>query len=86
MRDVATGWGDLCEYWRVEKADSVIVLPIQAGNIVCVAPTFRPGIGRATLDLTGGRLTDGKVAHEIVPVLLQRELGIGSEATAAPKR
>ena len=45
--------GKELEYWRVEKADSVIVLPIQAGHIVCVAPTFRPGIGRATLDLPG---------------------------------
>ena len=72
--------GKELEYWRVEKADSVIVLPIQAGHIVCVAPTFRPGIGRATLDLPGGRLPADKAPQEIVLSLLQRELGIVPEA------
>lgn len=68
------------EYWRVEKADSVIVLPIQAGHLFCVAPTFRPGIGRSTLDFPGGRLPAGKAPHEIVPALLQRELGVSPES------
>ncbi|WP_295883618.1 NUDIX hydrolase [uncultured Thiohalocapsa sp.] len=72
--------GKELEYWRVEKADSVIVLPLQAGHIFCVAPTFRPGIGRATLDLPGGRLPADKAPHEVVPFLLQRELGIAPEA------
>lgn len=72
--------GKELEYWRVEKADSVIVLPLQAGHIFCVAPTFRPGIGRATLDLPGGRLPAGKAPRDVVPPLLQRELGIAPEA------
>lgn len=68
------------EYWRVEKADSVIVLPIQAGHVFCVAPTFRPGVGRATLDFPGGRLDAGKAPHQILPLLLMRELGIPPQA------
>jgi hypothetical protein len=72
--------GKELEYWRVEKADSVIVLPIHAGDILCVAPTFRPGIGRETLDLPGGRLPAGNAPQDIVPFLLQRELGIAPEA------
>ena len=72
--------GKELEYWRVEKADSVIVLPLQAGEILCVAPTFRPGINRATLDLPGGRLPADKAPHEVVPLLLQRELSIAPEA------
>jgi hypothetical protein len=72
--------GQELEYWRVEKADSVIVLPLQAGHLFCVAPTFRPGIGRATLDFPGGRLPAGNMPDDIVPFLLQRELGVVPEA------
>jgi hypothetical protein len=72
--------GKELEYWRVEKADSVIVLPIQAGHIICAAPTFRPGIGRATLDLPGGRLPEGNRPSDIVPALLERELGVAPDA------
>jgi hypothetical protein len=72
--------GKELEYWRVEKVDSVIVLPVQAGHVFCVAPTFRPGIGRATLDFPGGRLPEGKAPADVVPFLLQRELGIPPEA------
>lgn len=72
--------GQELEYWRVEKVDSVIVLPLQAGHVYCVAPTFRPGAGRATLDFPGGRLPSGKAPRDIAPVLLQRELDVPPEA------
>ena len=36
--------GKELEYLRVEKVDSVIVLPIQSGQIFCVKPTFRVGV------------------------------------------
>ena len=72
--------GKELEYWRVEKVDSVIVLPRQGDYVLCVAPTFRPGIGRSTLDFPGGRLPEGKAPRDIVPLLLQRELGIAPEA------
>jgi hypothetical protein len=48
-RNIGERWlcdqGRELEYWRVEKVDSVIVLPIQAGRLLCVRPTFRPGHG-----------------------------------------
>ncbi len=72
--------GKELEYWRVEKVDSVIVLPRQAGQLFCAAPTFRPGIGRATLDLPGGRLAEGSAPQDVVPDLLQRELAIPPHA------
>lgn len=68
------------EYWRVEKVDSVIVLPIQANRIFCVNPTFRVGRNRSTLDFPGGRLPEDKTPNEIVPTLLQQELGIPNTA------
>ena len=68
--------GNELEYWRVEKTDSVIVLPIQAGQIFCIRPTFRVGLGRATLDFPGGRLPPGKSPQEVVPLILERELSV----------
>lgn len=72
--------GKELEYWRVEKVDSVIVLPIQHQQLFCVRPTFRPGIQRATLDFPGGRLPTEKRPDELVPFLLERELGLPATA------
>jgi hypothetical protein len=57
-------------------------LPVQASYIFCGKPTFRPGVGRATLDFPGGRLPDGKEPREVAPLLLQRELAIPPEAVS----
>lgn len=72
--------GKELDYWRVEKVDSVIVLPVQAGQIYCVKPTFRVGVHRSTLDFPGGRLPEGKEPKEIVPLLLERELSLPTAA------
>ena len=72
--------GKELEYWRVEKVDSVIVLPIQRGQILCAKPTFRVGILHSTLDFPGGRLPEGKQPKEIVPFILERELNVPSTA------
>ena len=72
--------GKILEYWRVEKADSVIVLPLQRKHILCPKKNFRPGVGRPTLDLPGGRLPISMEPAEVVPDLLERELGVSPEA------
>jgi hypothetical protein len=64
------------EYWRVEKDDSVIVVPIQNKQIICAAPYFRPGIKGPGLDFPGGRLNANKTRKEVVCSILLRELGI----------
>ncbi|MFP4440538.1 MAG: NUDIX hydrolase [Chloroflexaceae bacterium] len=74
--------GQSLEYWRVEKAHSVIVLPIQQGNLLLPHPQFRPGVGHATLDFPGGRLPEGMSPVEVAPRLLQKELGIAADALA----
>jgi hypothetical protein len=68
--------GKVLEYWRVEKVDSVIVLPVHRGVLLTAKSTFRPGVRRETLDFPGGRLPDGKSPVDIVPMLLERELGV----------
>ncbi|BAY96388.1 putative hydrolase, NUDIX family [Tolypothrix tenuis PCC 7101] len=72
--------GQTLEYWRVEKADSVVILPIQSHQIILPPPSYRPGLSKLTLDFPGGRLPSGKSPDVAVPAILQRELGV--EATA----
>ncbi len=68
--------GKVLEYWRVEKVDSVIVLPVHKGKLLTAKLTFRPGVRRETMDFPGGRLPTGKSPVDIVPMLLERELGV----------
>lgn len=75
-RDAA---GAAIEYWRVEHAHSLIVLPLHAGQILLPAPMFRPGLGRPTLDLPGGRLPEAKSPEEAALDILRRELGLDPE-------
>ncbi|MCY7391269.1 MAG: NUDIX domain-containing protein [Leptolyngbyaceae cyanobacterium CAN_BIN12] len=72
--------GEILEYWRIEKADSVIVLPIQSGRILLPSPSYRPGVGQVTLDFPGGRVTEGQKPEQAVISTLKRELGIEAAA------
>jgi hypothetical protein len=74
--------GQILEYWRVEKADSAIVLPIQNHQLILPPPTYRPGVGKATLDFPGGRIPAGEQPIAVVPTILQRELGVAVEDIA----
>jgi hypothetical protein len=68
--------GNILEYWRVEKADSVVVLPIHNNFIILPPPSYRPGVGELTLDFPGGRVRDGESPEIAVSSILLRELGI----------
>lgn len=75
--------GQVLDYWRVEKAHSVIVLPLHQGKLLLPPPQFRPGVGYATLDFPGGRLPAGMTPVEVAPRLLQKELGVAPDALAS---
>lgn len=89
---IASPWVTICaerwrdeqgrdlEYWRVERAHSLIVLPIVGDVIPLPLPQFRPGAGRATLDLPGGRVTPGRAPLTAAPGILERELGLNAAA------
>lgn len=64
------------DYWRVEKADSVIVLPIWREQVVLPPAVYRPGLGQTTLDLPGGRVAPGQDPAIAAQAILQRELGV----------
>jgi hypothetical protein len=77
--------GQRLEYWRIEKADSVIVLPIQPdhlgqSHILLPPASFRPGVGQVTLDFPGGRCLAEQTPEAAAIAILHRELGL--EATA----
>ncbi|MEM9538809.1 MAG: NUDIX hydrolase [Cyanobacteria bacterium P01_E01_bin.42] len=68
--------GKRLDYWRVEKADSAIVLPLQGDRLLLPKPMYRPGIGRETLDFPGGRVADKQTPEKAIASILDRELGI----------
>lgn len=68
--------GEILEYWRIEKTDSVIVLPIQNGQFLLPPSSYRPGVGQVTLDFPGGRVSEGQTSEEAAITTLKRELGI----------
>ena len=79
--------GQQLEYWRIEKADSVIVLPIQPdhlgqSHILLPPASFRPGVGKVTLDFPGGRRLVGHTPEEAAIAILHRELGLEATASA----
>jgi hypothetical protein len=78
--------GQALEYWRVERASSVIVLPLHRGALLLPPPVFRPGVGRATLDFPGGRLPDGGDPAAAAPAVLARELGVAADAVESLQR
>ncbi|ACK66363.1 hydrolase, NUDIX family, putative [Rippkaea orientalis PCC 8801] len=66
----------ILEYWRVEKADSVIIMTTQNNHFIFPPPSYRPGLGEITLDFPGGRVPDDKTPLEAIGAILKRELGI----------
>jgi len=72
--------GEILEYWRIEKADSVIVIPIQGDRILLPKPSYRAGIGQNTLDFSGGRVPSGQNPQLAAIATLKRELGIEASA------
>ncbi|MBP0029015.1 hypothetical protein [Roseofilum sp. Guam] len=69
--------GQVLDYWRVEKADSVVIVTIQGDRVILPVPQYRPGVQGITLDFAGGRVRNEGKPLEVVPHILNRELGIG---------
>ncbi|AIE75383.1 MULTISPECIES: hypothetical protein [unclassified Synechocystis] len=68
------------DYWRVEKADSLIVLPQQDDRLLLPHPIFRPGVGRATWDFPGGRLKNLARMEDTLVAILNRELALPADS------
>lgn len=73
---------EILDYWRVEKADSVVIVTIQGGKFLFPVPSYRPGVGEATLDFPGGRVNPNQTPVAAVPGILSQELGVCEDAIA----
>jgi hypothetical protein len=67
------------EYWRVEKPDSLLVVTVHAGRLITPVRSFRPGVGRATLDLAGGRLDDPSTLAQTALAIVRREFKLNAD-------
>ena len=66
--------GQIVEYWRVERADSVVILTIQAEKFLFPTPMYRPGVASATLDFPGGRVPAQVTPAAAVPAIMNPHL------------
>jgi hypothetical protein len=62
--------GQIVEYWRVERADSVVILTIQAEKFLFPPTMYRPGVASATLDFPGGRVPAQVTPAAAVPAIM----------------
>ena len=67
------------EYWRVEKPDSLLVVTVHDGRLIAPVPLFRPGVGRTTLDLAGGRLDDPSTLAQTALAIVRREFKLNDD-------
>ena len=63
----------------MEKPDSLLVITIQDGRLLLPARSYRPGVGRTTLDFAGGRLQDPSMIPETAQVIVRREFNLGGD-------
>jgi hypothetical protein len=79
--EINSAWVIL-EYWRVERADSVVILTIQDDKLLFPLPMYRPGVAEATLDFPGGRVPEDTTPAAAVPGIIKKELGLTESAIA----
>ena len=64
-------------YWRVQKADSLIVLPVHEDRLLLPERLFyRHGAGDETYDFPGGRILQSESHTEAASRLLTKEMDI----------
>lgn len=68
--------GNILDYWRVEKEDSVIIITIYRHQLLFPISVFRPGVGKLTLDFAGGRIKKRQTPQQATLLILEKELGI----------
>jgi hypothetical protein len=68
----------IIDYWRVEKADSVIILTLWQNKLIFPLKTYRVGIDQITLDFAGGRVKPNQNPKNAVYDILKKELNLNS--------
>ena len=73
------GAGEEVDYWRVEKPNSLLVITIHDRRLIAPLRSFRPGVGRTTLDFAGGRLDDPSALAQAAVAIVRREFRLNSD-------
>ncbi len=68
--------GTILDYWRVEKADSLIIITEYQNQLIFPKLTYRHGIEKVTLDFAGGRVNLDKTLENNALSILKRELNL----------
>jgi len=71
--------GKILDYWRIEKADSIIIITTYQNQLIFPQLMFRAGVNQRTLDFAGGRLREGKTIEESALLILNQELGLKAD-------
>lgn len=62
------------EYYRVKRADSIIIIPIINDKLLLPKKYYRHGINEITLDFPGGRWEKGVLFVDCVENIIRKEL------------
>ncbi len=73
------GTGRELEYWRVEKPDTLLVVTVHDGRLIAPVRSFRPGVGRTTLDLAGGRIDNSSALAQTALAIVRREFKLHAD-------
>ena len=60
----------------MEKPDSMIVVTVHLGRLILPIPSYRPGVGRSTLDFAGGRLDGPANPVDAAASIVRREFDL----------
>jgi len=67
---------NIMDYWRIERADSAIIIVLQGNRLIFPKYQYRPGVKRLTLDFPGGRIGKDQRPIDAVTGILEKELGV----------
>lgn len=68
--------GKILDYWRVEKADSLIIISEYQKQLILPKSIYRHGIAKVTLDFAGGRVNPDKTLENNALSILKKELSL----------
>ncbi len=71
--------GQFLDYWRIEKDNSLIVIPLFKNQFVLPDLVYRHAINRSTYDFPGGRIPHGSDIQLETIKILKREIGISQD-------
>ncbi|NCO75950.1 MAG: hypothetical protein GW795_04335 [Cyanobacteria bacterium] len=68
--------GQILDYWRVEKDDSLIIITEYKNQLFFPPWVYRHGINQVTLDFAGGRVNPQITLEDNAFLILERELNL----------